>query len=844
MSLSPEQVQRLYKAMKDDYETFARVAMGHICQDIPDYQHQVYQALNKRYENSAFVLFRGAAKRLSLDTPILTPNGWVLNKSLKIGDSVIGSNGKPCSILSLSSVVKRPLFELTTRDNRSALCDAEHLWTVRKISGGAGYYKGKTFTMTTQELIDKPYKAMRFDSRYNKHNEECFYAIDVPAPIEFNKRDLPIDPYLLGLILGDGSVCNKTGYVRIHSSNYDCEEIKSYISSYNIGETKDSNSSDHGVRFAVNGLSKDMLALGLNVSCKYKFIPNSYLFSSIEQRLLLLQGLMDTDGTCSDKRKGASFSNTSEMLIDNVVELVRSLGGIATKSSFVTNYNTNAFRVSISLPNGMNPFRLKRKADKYIPLRRVYNAITSIKEVGEDFGRCLMVDSPDHLFVVKDYLLTHNSTISKTIQVTSDICFAREPFTVLLSESIDQASKDLISVVDELENNEVIRTLFGNMKGNVWNQEEIEAANGCFVKTKGYGARIRGIKWKNMRITKTILDDYESENNTGTDKQRDAVFDWIEAQVLRAGIPNVTTTQFFGTIVHPEAHLAKIKYLPEFHEPRGFYLEVPISKDGVSAWESRFPMSYVLQKEEDARIKNKLSLWMQEMYHVPAVIGKPRFDTHMIVKLEATFHNEAGITYLETTRGNKIPVNVFIGVDPAISVSEKADSSIFFVTAMLPDSNFVILHVEKSKIKPMDQARTIFKLVDRFNPIYVTIETQGYQGALADICRDMMARGNTAFSIREFKSNKSKNNKWLLGLEPYINHGKMSYIDKCEGIDAFFEECNGFNEDYHTHDDTIDGAFLSIQNAYAPCNFNVDELIASLKKQTKNKAKPLNYMHY
>ena len=320
-----------------------------------------------------------------------------------------------------------------------------------------------------------------------------------------------------------------------------------------------------------------MLALGLNVSCKHKFIPNCYLSSSIEQRLLLLQGLMDTDGTCSDKRKGASFSNTSEILIDNVVELVRSLGGIATKSSFVTNYNTTAFRISISLPNGMNPFRLKRKADKYIPLRRVYNAITSIKEVDEDFGRCLMVDSPDHLFVVKDYLLTHNSTISKSIQVTSDICFAKEPFTVLLSESIDQASKDLISVVDEIENNEIIKLLFGDLRGNVWNQEEIEAKNGCFVKTKGYGSRIRDIKWKNMRITKTILDDYESENNTGTDKQRDAVFDWIEAQVLRAGIPNVTTTQFFGTIVHPEAHLAKIKTLPEFQAPRGFYLEVPIS---------------------------------------------------------------------------------------------------------------------------------------------------------------------------------------------------------------------------------------------------------------------------
>ena len=116
------------------------------------------------------------------------------------------------------------------------------------------------------------------------------------------------------------------------------------------------------------------------------------------------------------------------------------------------------------------------------------------------------------------------SSISKSIQVTSDLCFAREAFTILLSESIDQASKDLVSVVDEIENNEIIRALFGNLKGSTWNKEEIEASNGCFVQAKGYGSRIRGLKWKNMRITKNILDDYESENNTATEKQRDGYF--------------------------------------------------------------------------------------------------------------------------------------------------------------------------------------------------------------------------------------------------------------------------------------------------------------------------------
>ena len=128
--------------------------------------------------------------------------------------------------------------------------------------------------------------------------------------------------------------------------------------------------------------------------------------------------------------------------------------------------------------------------------------------------------------------------------------------------------------------------------------------------------------------------------------------------------------------------------------------------------------------------------------------------------------------------------------------------------------------------------------------MFVTIETQGYQGALPDICRDMMANGATAFNIREFKSNRSKSNKWLLGLDPYINQGKMSYLKGCVGIDAFFDECTSFNEDVRAHDDTIDGAFLAIQNAYAPSDFKVDEVIYYTKNRTKHKHKQLNYIIY
>lgn len=101
------------------------------------------------------------------------------------------------------------------------------------------------------------------------------------------------------------------------------------------------------------------------------------------------------------------------------------------------------------------------------------------------------------------------STLSHTIQTTKDICHAKEPYIVLVSETIDQASADLVSVQDELLNNELIHELYGNLKGEIWNVQSIELLNGCYVNCKGYTSRIRGLKWKNQRPTKIILDDFE-----------------------------------------------------------------------------------------------------------------------------------------------------------------------------------------------------------------------------------------------------------------------------------------------------------------------------------------------
>ncbi len=420
------------------------------------------------------------------------------------------------------------------------------------------------------------------------------------------------------------------------------------------------------------------------------------------------------------------------------------------------------------------------------------------------------------------------STISKTIKSCQDGCYAHEPVTMLISESIKQASMDLISIQDEFENNELIHGLYGNLKGSVWNQEECELANGVFYVSKGYGSRVRGFKWKTQRPTRFCIDDFESEHNTGTQYQRDAVVDWITAQVLPAGEPN-TIFQFFGTIVHPEAWLAKVPDMKFFNKPMGKFIKVAVEENGKPSWPKRFPHRDINLLREFYKDQKKLAMFNQEYYHIPATFGEVAFNLDMIAEIDGTFGHYEHITWIEQN-GVKHPCYVFIGVDPASSVSEKADNTVIFVMAMLPTGKIVILDVYADKIPPQQQIVKVFEYVRKYRPKQVTVETQGYQLALVSWLREKMNDGwQPAFPINEFKSNKSKNTKFLMGLEPIINYGECSRLKNCPGYEIFYKEASAFNGVSKEHDDTLDGFFLATQNVFKPYDFNVDKVIADYK---------------
>lgn len=447
------------------------------------------------------------------------------------------------------------------------------------------------------------------------------------------------------------------------------------------------------------------------------------------------------------------------------------------------------------------------------------------------------------------------STISKPIQVTHDLCYAKHAYTMLISESEDQASADLISIQDEIFYNEVILELFGNARGTITNTEAMELINGCYVRIKGVKGRARGYKWKNRRPTKIILDDFESEHNTETDDLRRKVFNWIFRVIKFMGEPKQTQIQFFNTIVHPDAFMAKAIDMPFFKKPNGFYMSVPamqqdVTGNWISSWEEQFPVKSLLADRKDYYEIGQGPSWDQELLNIPAVLGRCIFDTTKILPLVgATFDRYKNLTWVEKD-GKKIPLRVYMGFDPAASVKESADDTCGVVIGVPPLNNspdgmfdIIILDIIAGKYEPSQQPDILFKAKEDFSFVHVTIETQAYQLALPSFCRQMMAGGRgPAFSIVEFKSAETKSNKFLKGLEPFVNGGHVSYIPGCRNVEQLIHQMNIFNSGTtRSKDDLVDGLYLSLNQAFPSPRYDVETALKNLKDTKKKKASGYNW---
>lgn len=341
----------------------------------------------------------GLGKEQPYSEPVLTPNGYALMGDLKVGDFVIARNGKPTRILNIYEQGEKDVYRVTFSDGTSTRCGLEHLWNVKTlndVSRKRGYR-----TLSLKDIM-KNYVTERIDNRYPDKKRKAYnYSVPVCDAVEFaNNGGVTINPYVLGVIIGDGCISQHS--VSISKPNRELRQrVQSLVQN---GDIVTDFASD-GMTFRIsNKVSNqpswtkcELEKLGLmGKLSKEKFIPNPYLYASVQDRKDLLQGLVDTDGhIVSDGL--IEYSTASSQLCNDVSFLARSLGYIVRVVARKSYYKKSG--------EMFDNYRIYMYNDK----ARKLKSITNIELVGKEKCRCIYVDDTEHLYITNDFVVTHNT---------------------------------------------------------------------------------------------------------------------------------------------------------------------------------------------------------------------------------------------------------------------------------------------------------------------------------------------------------------------------------------------------------------------------------------------------
>lgn len=355
----------------------------------------------------------GGGKQQPLNAKILTPSGWQTMGDMKVGSKVMTPFDGVATVIGVFPQGIKDVYELETLDGRKCECGLEHLWTVRtpkQVHKYRAHNKewGWTMTLLTKDLIDGLAKGKRFFIPNNK-------------AIEFGKKELPIPPYVLGVMLGDGCLTiwrNEKGF-KISNTEWDIiNKVAKLTDTTRVYEQPSCFTklfyTPHYKEYKEYLRERCLLDYSYN-----KFIPEEYLHSSIEQRKQLLAGLFDTDGSVEPYDNSYSFSTTSEKLKDTFIELCRSLGYMCScREDRRANKYTKGVAYDIVIRTDDIIFTSEKHKARYNKKRngrRSYarsndhSRIISIKKVRRDECQCILVDDAKHLYITDDYITTHNS---------------------------------------------------------------------------------------------------------------------------------------------------------------------------------------------------------------------------------------------------------------------------------------------------------------------------------------------------------------------------------------------------------------------------------------------------
>ena len=458
--------------MRPEYFSFA-------CKHIMNIELSPFQALilaevwNRKFP--MLIGSRGLGKLLRPNEKIRVKNGWKTMENIVVGDKVYGSDGKLCNVIHKTDLQKNvKMYKITLRDGRTIDCCEDHMWKVWSKNKNRG--EEVVWSELKTKDMAQNFFWVRKDSKSKvpKLTKEYRYALPVNMPlVDEEESDLPIHPYVVGVLLGDGTLTGKQ--IVLTSLDQDLiERFESFLpEGYKLSQ------SSEGKDYRIIRKSKDIPAF--HHLCKEagiwghnshtKFIPEKYRFSSYAQKLELIKGLMDTDGYSS--KSTIEYYTVSDALCSDFIEVLRSLGISCRRAIKQSWFNKKRYadchrvRVYTDKPvfsierklSYLSHVKSKAGQSKY---EKVF--ITNIEQIENGDGYCIQVDSPDKTYITKDYIVTHNSFLLSVYALLRALFMPRRK--IIIVGAAFRQSKVIFEYMDTIwKNAPVLRDLCGNNSG-------------------------------------------------------------------------------------------------------------------------------------------------------------------------------------------------------------------------------------------------------------------------------------------------------------------------------------------------------------------------------------------
>lgn len=790
-------------------------------------------------------------KDLADDTPVWTLDGWKTQGTLEVGDVVMTPNG-PSSVVAVRHFTDSHCKKINFRGGVSVVCGNGHLWKIHDYN---------TKRVCGNKRVGWEEKIQETGDIHLVKTKHPY--IEVPKAYEGEDFTMPIEPYTLGVWLGDGH--SKCG--RITNADQDVWDILAEIG-WKFSEDACKGKGKAQTR-TVYGLHPELRHMDLLGN---KHIPEIYMCASYSDRLELLRGLMDTDGSITSREDDntCTFVNQNRNLVRDVCALASSLGFRCRMCEQTTKYGDKAYYLSFVVrPEQDSPFHIKRKTERInrnlIPQKQSANwYIQSIEEHETVPTTCIQIDDPNGMyFCTENFIQTHNSTLITFALTMQEILKNPEITICIYSYNVSTAQKMLVQIKNALQGNQILlmcfpEILFTNTNVSTWkdefgNSHKMEWSNDGFnVKRKGNpkehtlecSGLVTGQK-TGGHYNLLIYDDTVTPESVATKSQ-------IEK----------TTSQFEMSLNTGSTANMRIRMIGTRYALGDTYEK--ILKDGTVKLR-KYPC--IDEEGKSVLYSEPVLKWKLSRMHGSVVATQMYCDPQ--ANSAFNFLMEWIPPRIALTEVNMDAWNWYIIVDPAQKVSDDADNTIMWavgVSGRGDDKTFLWADLIRDKLSLEGKQKALFDLVSRFTNsrkrptvfyerVSMQSDIQHYQyvmnqtGYVFDIL-EASGKPKLNYGMTASGSNLKFKDLRISALQPSLKQGRHRFVDSAVHVNwkgekedmlaTFFEE-EYVKYPFGEHDDGLDAMCRVVDLDVGVQMVGVDLNDLMRRKKEADRHKGINY---